>query len=94
MNAIAYCKCGVSLGRGAQPGLPGTNTPELCITCTTRAEIGKMLALLPSPNERAWDALSEFEAEFLGSVRAQFQSKQSLSEKQFDCLARIYRKHA
>ena len=59
----------------------------------TRAELAKhWLSLLPTPEDGEWEDLSEWEQGFLESVRKQFDLKGDVSEKQYECLERIYKK--
>ena len=52
------------------------------------------LSLLPEPDDTdmLWDDLSEWEQQFLTSVRQQFAQREDVSEKQFAVLERIYKK--
>lgn len=86
------CACGATLGTQAQLGLPATNVTAKCIKCQTKDHIRHMLAMLPVDGDTEFDDLSEFEQEFLPSVRDQFGRKGTLSEKQYEILERIYDK--
>lgn len=88
---VNRCPCGASLGTLTQTVLPGTG-PEKCAACQTKDRIKMMLAGLPSKGEREFEALNEFEQEFLPSVREQFGRRGELSEKQYQVLERIWEK--
>jgi len=51
-----------------------------------KAEIARMLEMLESPSKE----LTKWEENFLGSVRDQFTSRGTLSDRQFEILDRIY----
>jgi len=86
----ARCACGATLGTQAQPGLPGTNTPEKCIKCVTKDRTRHMLVMLPDEGTREFGSLNEFEQKFLPSVRKQFRQKGAVSERQYEVLEKIY----
>jgi hypothetical protein len=90
----ARCVCGQTLGRAAQDGLPGTDVESLCVQCQTDKEAKWMLTALPTPKEREWDDLGEFEHGFVMSLREQIARGKHMSEKQFEVLTRIYKRHA
>ena len=93
MSDVARCACGATLGTQSQAGLPGTNTAAKCIRCVTADHVKHMLTMLPDEDDREFDELSEFEQKFLPSVRSQFASKGTLSERQIETLERLYAKH-
>jgi hypothetical protein len=84
--------CNATLGTLRQTDRPGIAMPKYCITCTTNRRAKWMLSACPEEDDRMWDSLSEFEQQFLPSVREQFARKGSLSEKQYQILERIYAK--
>lgn len=83
--------CGQSLGTHVQEELFGT--PKLCIQCHTNARIKMILHCLPQSGEMTWDFFSEWEQQFLSSVREQFEKKHTLSEKQYQVLERLWNKY-
>ncbi len=91
MTDLAVCaECRKPLGKHAQLGL--IPNQETCVDCTTKRRIRWMLEVLPERGASGWGALSDFEQEFLPSVREQFARRGTLSEKQYQILERIYDK--
>ena len=84
--------CQASLGTMTQETL--FNEPKRCPVCQRNHMAGSYLKLLSEPGEREWSGLTEWEQEFVTSVRRQFAQKATVSEKQWDILERIYRKTA
>ena len=82
--------CRKPLGKNAQLTPTGVTVEERCVDCTTKLRTKWMLTALPTPADRQWDQLTEFEQTFLPSVREQFARKGQLSEKQFLIIERIY----
>lgn len=89
-NAIARCPCGASLGKHSQPGLPGSGAVERCIKCISRDRVKMILDNLPDAGSDDFDVLTDFEQEFLPSVRRQVASGREISEKQIDVLERMW----
>lgn len=83
------CPCGATLGTQSQLGLL-PDTPAKCIKCVTHDRIRHILALLPGEDEFEFAAFTDFEQQFLPSVRRQFAAKGELSERQMEILERIY----
>jgi len=83
-------QCGVSLGSLTQEVLPGTGVKKLCVQCNTSNRIRWILSALPTEHEDNWNDLSDWEQNFLISVRGQFKDKGRLSSKQYESLERIY----
>ena len=67
--------------------------PNLCLDCLTKARADMMLKVLPDEDDLHWSHLSEFEQSFLPSVRQQFRQKGRLTERQYQVLEQIYKKH-
>ena len=85
-------QCGKPLPTAVQRTMLGT--PELCQACEEKRQVAHMLAMLPEEEDDApeRDKLSNWENNFLDSVRSQFKEKGKLSGKQFEVLERIYLK--
>jgi|CXWL01.1.fsa_nt_gi hypothetical protein len=68
--------------------------PEFCQACEEKRQVAHMLAMLPEEEDDApeRDQLTNWENNFLDSVRDQFEKKGQLSGKQFEVLERIYLK--
>jgi hypothetical protein len=92
MSVERCADCNATLGTLRQTNLPGIAAPKYCITCTTKRRARLMLTACPDENDPMWASLSEFEQQFLPSVREQFARKGSMSEKQYQILERIYAK--
>jgi len=84
--------CNTSLGTMTQETLPGVGVEKRCASCETKHQTKWMLAALPDASDREWEALSDWEAEFVTSVRAQFAAKGTVTEKQYQIVERIYEK--
>lgn len=84
------CACGATLGTNSQPGLPGTDTAAKCIRCITRDRIKHILTLLPDEDEYEFAAFTDFEQQFVPSVKRQFETRGTLSERQVEILEQIY----
>lgn len=88
--AVDRCsKCNVSLGTQTQGVLAGTGKALLCPVCQRNETAAHYLKMLPT-EEDEWDRLSEWEQEFIVSVRDQFGRRGTVSEKQFAILERLY----
>lgn len=83
--------CNESLGVQQQGNL--FNAKQQCVQCQTNARAKMMLAVLPHELGLAWDELSDYEQEFLPSVRRQFEQKRTLTEKQYQIVERMYEKY-
>lgn len=67
--------------------------PELCQECEEKRQTAHMLALLPEDgDDPERDRLTDWENNFLDSVRSQFENKGRLSDRQYIVLERIYDK--
>lgn len=87
--SVNRCPCGATLGTLTQTVLPGAG-PEKCPACLTNDRARMMLAGLPTEGEREFDALSEWEQEFLPSVRRCFSERGTLTDRQYEVLERIW----
>lgn len=84
-------QCGKPLGTSIQKTMLGVL--ELCQECEEKRQVTHMLAMLPEdPDDPDRDGLSDWENNFLDSVREQFEKKSKLSGRQFIALERIYLK--
>lgn len=83
--------CGGSLGGKVQGDLPGV--PARCTTCQTKARTRTILCGLPTPDEREWSVLTDWEQEFVTSVRRQAERPGWVpTEKQFQVLERVWKR--
>lgn len=90
MSTMKKCAgCGKSLGIYQQNLF---SAPEKCLECQTKDRIAMILNALPDEEDWEWERLSEFEQTFLPSVQQQFSRKDTLSEKQYQILERIWEK--
>jgi hypothetical protein len=80
-------KCNASLGSLTQDTLPGVKAKTLCVQCETNERAGWMLKAIDGAT-----GLSEWEEDFVESVRGQYARKGSLTEKQYLRLEEIYGK--
>ena len=85
-------QCKKSIATATQRTMLGV--PELCQECEEKRQVAHMLAMLPEEEDDApeRDMLTDWENNFLDSIRSQFEKKGSLSERQFVVLTRIYLK--
>lgn len=89
-EAARCADCNTPLGKTVQLSLTGIAAAERCHECKTKARIKLMLVCCPKVGDREFDALSEWEQDFLPSVRLQFDRKGTLTEAQYQALERIY----
>ena len=68
------------------------NASLFCIDCLTKRRAEMILTTLPEPTDFEFHRLSEWEQTFLISVRQQYQSKNTMSDKQYDTLEKIWTK--
>lgn len=94
MAVIRCIDCGANTGEeyGREPTLPGIKKPSRCTDCESKQRVGWMLKAIPGEGDRTFENMSEWEQEFSMSVRTQFARKGTLTEKQYQCLVRIYDK--
>ena len=87
---IKHCAgCGNSLGT-YQSDL--YSAAKKCTDCLTKDRIAMMLNALPDEDDWEWERLSEWEQNFLPSIRQQFAKKGVLTEAQYQPLERIWEK--
>jgi len=80
-------KCKASLGTLTQDTLPGVERKTLCVACETNERARWMLESVADA-----EGLSDWEEKFVASVRSQFASKGTVTEKQYLRLEEIYAK--
>lgn len=92
--AVDRCAdCQTSLGTMTQEVLPGVNVSKRCPACERNVLVKHWLTMLPLDDGDDWHTLTEWEQEFVRSVRQQYARKGSVSEKQYAIIERIYAKH-
>ncbi len=84
--------CGVDIPPPREPALPGLNVTFRCEPCQRTARIHLMLTACPDEDDYNWEALTEWERDFLPSVRKQVARRGTLTDNQLEALERIYKK--
>lgn len=93
MTRVDRCAdCNASLGTLTQETLPGVGVEKRCPGCETQRRTRWMLQAIPTEDEPGWDALSEWEQQFVASVRRQFAQRGTITEAQYQKLEQVYRK--
>ena len=64
----------------------------LCIDCITAQRVDMILHTLPEPADWEYQPLSDWEQNFLISVRQQMRQKGAVSEKQYEILEQLWKK--
>ena len=82
--------CGASLGTRTQETFPGMGVEKRCPDCETQYRAKWMVEALPDDDQADFERLSEWEQSFVTSVKAQVAAGRKLTEKQYQCVERIY----
>ena len=64
----------------------------LCVNCLTLERAKMILNTLPEPTDQEYDHLSEWEQDFLISLRQKWQGKEEISDKQYQVLEKLWAK--